>query len=134
MMLLFTTSRFYPFFIFYVCLFLSVQVAHIWPESVLVSGLWLAGKWQALSKISAVFTGMMGISGTFPTAVKSSAFPAPLNTLGPLLRPARVPIKQLRHLVFGNCCPLKGVIKSGKTVFTVKACLTNGAEVWLFGV
>lgn len=71
-----------------------------------------AGKWQALSKISAVFTGMMGISGTFPTAVKSSAFPAPLNTPGSFLRPARVPIKQLRHLVFGNSCPLKGVINS----------------------
>ena len=73
-----------------------------------------AGKWQALSKISAVFTGMMGISGTFPTAVKSSAFPAPLNTPGSFLRPARVPIKQLRRLVFGNSCPLKGVIKSWK--------------------
>lgn len=71
-----------------------------------------AGKWQALSKISAVFTGMMGISGTFPTAVKSSAFPAPLNTPGSFLRPARVPIKQLRRLVFGNSCPLKGVINS----------------------
>lgn len=71
-----------------------------------------AGKWQALSKISAVFTGMMGISGTFPTAVKSSAFPAPLNTPGSFLRPARVPIKQLRRLVFGNSCRLKGVINS----------------------
>lgn len=81
-----------------------------------------AGKWQALSKISAVFTGMMGISGTFPTAVKSSAFPAPLNTPGSFLRPARVPIKQLRRLVFGNSCPLKGVINSWKTVFTVKSC------------
>ncbi len=81
-----------------------------------------AGKWQALSKISAVFTGMMGISGTFPTAVKSSAFPAPLNTPGSFLHPARVPIKQLRCLVFGNSCPLKGVINSWKTVFTVKAC------------
>lgn len=80
-----------------------------------------AGKWQALSKISAVFTGMMGISGTFPKAVKSSAFPAPLNTPGSFLHPARVPIKQLRRLVFGNSCPLKGVINSWKTVFTVKA-------------
>lgn len=80
-----------------------------------------AGKWQALSKISAVFTGMMGISGTFPTAVKSSAFPAPLNTPSSFLHPARVPIKQLRHLVFGSSCPLKGVINSWKTVFTVKA-------------
>lgn len=71
-----------------------------------------AGKWQALSKISAVFTGMMGISGTFPTAVKSSAIPARLNTPGPVLHPARVPIKQLRHLVFGNSRPQKGVIKS----------------------
>lgn len=79
-----------------------------------------AGKRQALSKISAVFTGMMGISGTFPTAVKSSAFPAPLNTPGSFLRPARVPIKQLRRLVFGNSCPLKDVINSRKTVFTVK--------------
>lgn len=71
-----------------------------------------AGKWQALSKISAVFTGMMGISGTFPKAVKSSAFPAPLNTPGSFLHPARVPIKQLRRLVFGNSCPQKGVINS----------------------
>lgn len=71
-----------------------------------------AGKWQALSKISAVFTGMMGISGTFPTAVKSSAIPARLNTPGPVLHPARVPIKQLRHLVFGNSRPQKGVINS----------------------
>ena len=80
-----------------------------------------AGKWQALSKISAVFTGMMGISGTFPTAVKSSAFPAPLNTPGSFLHPPRVPIKQLRWLVFGNSCRLKGVINSWKTVFTVRA-------------
>lgn len=80
-----------------------------------------AGKWQALSKISAVFTGMMGISGTFPTAVKSSTIPALLNTPGSVLHPARVPIKQLRHLVFGNSPPRKGVINSWKTVFTVKA-------------
>lgn len=71
-----------------------------------------AWKWQALSKIYAVFTGMMGISGTFPTAVKSSAFPAPLNTPGSFLHSARVPIKQLRRLVFGNSCRLKGVINS----------------------
>lgn len=80
-----------------------------------------AGKWQALSKISAVFTGMMGISGTFPTAVKSSTIPALLNTPGSFFHPARVPIKQLRHLVFGNSLPRKGVINSWKTVFTVKA-------------
>lgn len=71
-----------------------------------------AGKWQALSKISAVFTGMMGISGTFPTAVKSSTIPALLNTPGSFFHPARVPIKQLRHLVFGNSRPRKGVINS----------------------
>lgn len=80
-----------------------------------------AGKWQALSKISAVFTGMMGIYGTFPTAVKSSAFPAPLNIPRSFLRPVRVPIKQLRRLVFGSSCRLKGVINSWKTVFTVRA-------------
>lgn len=79
------------------------------------------GSGRRLSKISAVFTGMMGISGTFPTAVKSSVFPAPLNTPSSFLHPARVPIKQLRRLVFGNSCPPKGVINSWKTVFTVKA-------------
>lgn len=89
----------------------SVRVcAHFCVCKFLTSGLNLsmfpaagwAGKWQALSKISVVFAEMMGISGTFPTAVKSSAFPAPLNTPGSFLHPVRVPIKQLRRLVLAT--------------------------------
>lgn len=111
-----------------VCLHTSILARVCFPR-VLTSGLNLsvfpatgwAGKWQALSKISAVFAGMMGISGTFPTAVKSSAFPAPLNTPGSFPHPAWVPIKQLRRLVFGNSRRPKGVINSRETVFTVRA-------------
>lgn len=92
----------------------SERVAHICSESVRVSGRWLGREVAGAIKNLRCFQRMMGISGTFPKAVKSSAFPAPLNTPSSLLHPARVPIKQLRRLVFGNSCHLKGVIKSWK--------------------
>lgn len=98
------------------------RVAHIWSESVSCfrppAG---QGSGRHYRRSRLFSQGWWESQGLSLRQWNHPPFPAPLNILGSYLHPARIPIKQLRRLVFGNSRPLEGVINSWRTVFTVKA-------------